>query len=176
MGEIITPDWYRRRTKGRLTPGEVAVLSRVVRAKIIPEVDLVSSWGMGPWAAQALDRLLKRELVSRHEEVGQFIGQEAFPSKPGPWIIPTKAGTTRMPKELDVGFPPSGNWLTFADVPLNHQPPDLLMQLIEYFFVLNGVMKVNKETDVRPAPVLLAHLLTRLGEIKKTYGVPDGES
>jgi hypothetical protein len=27
------------------------VLNRVVRAQLVPEVDLVSSWGMGPWAA-----------------------------------------------------------------------------------------------------------------------------
>jgi hypothetical protein len=60
----------------RLTPYEVAVLSRVVRAHIIPEADLVSSWGMGPWAAQALEGLLKRKLVSRREEISQFIGQE----------------------------------------------------------------------------------------------------
>ena len=37
----------------RLTPFEVAVLSRVVRADIIPEADLVFAWGMGPWAAPA---------------------------------------------------------------------------------------------------------------------------
>jgi len=157
-------------TEDRLTPFEVAVLSRVVRAHITPEADLVSSWGMGPWAAPALDGLLKRGLVSRREEVSQFIGQEGFPNKPGPWIVPTEAGTTRMPDELDIGFPPSGNWLTYAEVPLNDQPPDLLMQLIEYFFVLNGVMKVNEEADVRPAPVLLAHLLERLSEIKKSDG------
>src|SRR5271157_4450347 len=130
------------RAEDRLSPFEVAVLSRVVRAHIIPEADLVSSWGTGPWASPALDGLLGRKLVYRREEVSQFIGREGFPSKPGPCVVPTKAGTTRMPKELDIAFPPSGNWLTFADVPLNHQPPDLLMQLIEYFFVLNGVMKV----------------------------------
>ena len=95
----------------QLTPFEVAVLSRVVRASIIPEADLVSSWGMGPWAAPALVGVLRRELVSRREEVSQFIGQDGFPSKPGPWVIPTKAGTIRMPEELDVAFPPSGNWL-----------------------------------------------------------------
>ena len=44
----------------RLTPFEVAVLSRVVRADIIPEADLVFAWGTGPWAALALDGLLKR--------------------------------------------------------------------------------------------------------------------
>jgi hypothetical protein len=165
----------RRGAKDPLAPGEVAVLSRVVRARIIPEADLVSSWGMGPWAAKALDGLLKRELVSRREEVSQFIGQEGFPNKPGPWIIRTKAGTTRMPKELDIAFPPSGNWLTFADVPLNHRPPDLLMQLLEYFFVLNGVIKVDAEAEIRPAEVLLAHLLARLGEIKRTDGGLDGE-
>jgi hypothetical protein len=75
-----------------------------------------------------------------------------------------------MPNELDIGFPPSGNWLAFSGVTLNHEPPDLLMQLIEYFFVLNGVIKVDEEADVRPAPVLLAHLLARLGEIKTTDG------
>ena len=109
------------------SPRLVAVLSRVVRAHIIPEADLVLSWGMGPWAAPALDGLVKRELVCRREEVSQFIGQEGFPSKPGPWIVPTEAGTTRMTEELDIGFPPSGNWLVLAGVPLNHQPPDLLI-------------------------------------------------
>jgi len=160
----------RRGAKDPLTPGEVAVLSRVVRARIIPEADLVSSWGMGPWAAKALDGLLKRKLVSRREEVSHFIGQEGFPNKPGPWIVPTKSGRTRMPKELDIAFPPSGNWLSFAEVQLNHQPPDLLMQLLEYFFVLNGVMKVDAEADIRPAEVLLAQLLARLGEIKRRGG------
>lgn len=53
---------------------------------------------------------------------------------------------------------------------LNYQPPNLLMQLIEYFFVLNGVMNVDEEADVRPAPVLLAHLLARLNEIKTRIG------
>jgi hypothetical protein len=75
----------------RLTPFEVAVLSRVVRANIIPEADLVFAWGMGPWAAPALDGLLRRELVSRRGEVSQFIGQAGFPTKPGQWIIPTEA-------------------------------------------------------------------------------------
>jgi hypothetical protein len=147
----------------------------VVRARIIPEADLVSSWATGPWAAQALGGLLKRGLVGRSEEVSQFIGQEGFPNKLGPWIIPTKAGRTTMPKELDIAFPPSGNWLSFADVPLNHQPPDLLMQLLEYFFVLNGVMKVDAEADIRPAEVLLAQLLARLGEIERTGGGLEGE-
>jgi hypothetical protein len=119
--------------------------------------------------------LLKRKLVSRREEVSQFIGREGFPNKPGPWIIPTRAGTSRMPKELDIAFPPSGNWLAYGKVPLNQQPPDLLMQLIEYFFVLNGVMNVNEEADVRPAPVLSAHLLKRLREIKKSDGDLDKE-
>jgi hypothetical protein len=63
------------RVEDRLTPFEVAVLSRVVRESIIPEADLVFAWGMGPWAAPALEGLLKRELVSRREEVSQFIGQ-----------------------------------------------------------------------------------------------------
>jgi hypothetical protein len=157
--------------KDRLTPFEVAVLSRVVRASIIPETDLVLSWGMGSWAAPALDGLLKRELVSRREEVDQFIGQEGFPSKPGPWIIPTKAGTRRMPKELDVAFPPSGNWLTFDGLPLNSQPSDLLMQLIEYFFVRDGLMKVNPEADIRPTQVLEKELLARTGEIKAQDGL-----
>jgi hypothetical protein len=82
----------RSGAEDRLTPFEVAVLSRVVRASIIPETDLVFAWGMGPWAAPALDGLLKRELVSRREHVDRFLGQEGFPSKPGPWIVPTKAG------------------------------------------------------------------------------------
>jgi hypothetical protein len=160
----------RGRAEDRLTPFEVAVLSRVVRAHIIPEADLVSSWGMGPWAAPALDGLLKRELVSRREEVNQFIGQEGFPSKPGPWIIPTKAGTTRMPKELDVAFPPSGNSLTFDGLPLNSQPPDLLMQLIEYFFVRDGVIGSDPTANIRPAQVLKEELLARIREIKARDG------
>ena len=134
------------------SPRLVAVLSRVVRAHIIPEADLVLSWGMGPWAAPALDGLVKRELVCRREEVSQFIGQEGFPSKPGPWIVPTEAGTTRMTEELDIGFPPSGNWLVLAGVPLNHQPPDLLIQLTEYFSVLNGNIKVDEEGTCDPPP------------------------
>jgi hypothetical protein len=160
----------RGKGEDRLTPFEVAVLSRVVRAHIIPEADLVSSWGMAPWAAQALDGLLKRELISRRDEVSQFVGQEGFPSKPGPWIIPTEAGTTRMPKELDIGFPPSGNWLAFAGVPLNHQPPDLLMQLIEYFFVRDGVIGSDPEADIRPAQVLKEELLARFREIEARGG------
>jgi hypothetical protein len=154
----------------RLTPFEVAVLSRVARANIIPEADLVFALGMGPWAAPALDGLLRRELVSRREEVGQFVGQQGFPSKPGPWIIPTKAGTSRMPEELDVAFPPSGNWLTFDGLLLNSQPPDLLMQLIEFFFVRDGVMSSDPEAGVRPAPVLKKELLARIGEIKTSDG------
>jgi hypothetical protein len=75
-----------------------------------------------------------------------------------------------MPKALDIAFPPSGNWLAYAEVPLNHQSPDLLMQLIEYFFVLTGLMKVDEEADVRPVPVLRAHLLDRFSEIKKSDG------
>jgi hypothetical protein len=75
-----------------------------------------------------------------------------------------------MPEELDVAFPPSGTWLTYEGLPLNFQPPDLLMQLIEYFFVLTGLVKVNEEADVRPVPVLRAHLLARLGKIKMTDG------
>jgi hypothetical protein len=159
------------RAEDRLTPFEVAVLSRVVRASIIPEADLVFAWGMGPWAAPALDGLLKRELVSRRVEVSQFVGQEGFPSKPGPWIVPTKAGTARMPKELDVAFPPSGNWLMFDGLPLNSQPPDLLMQLIEYIFVRDGVIGQEPGADIRPAPVLKLELLARIGEIKAQDGL-----
>ena len=154
----------------RLTPFEVAVLSRVVRAHIIPEADLVFSWGMGPWAAPALDGLLNRELVNRREDVNQFIDQEGFPSKPGPRIIPTKAGTTRILKELDVAFPPSGNWLTFNGLPLNSQPPDLLMQLIEFLMVREGVISSDPEADLRPAQVLKEELLARIGEIKHRDG------
>ena len=156
----------RGKADGRLTPFEVAVLSRVVRASIIPEADLVFAWGMGLWAAPALDGLLKRELVSRREEVSQFIGQEGFPRKPGPWIIPTKAGTTRMPKELDVAFPPSGN----LGLPLNCQPPDLLMQLVEFFMVREGVMGSDPEADIRPARVPEKELVARIGEIKTRDG------
>jgi hypothetical protein len=109
----------------RLTPFEVAVLSRVVRAEIIPEADLVTSWGMGPWATQA----------------------------------------------LDVAFPPSGTWLTYEGLPLNFQPPDLLMQLIEFFLARDGVMKANaSETDIRPARLLKKDLLGRIGEIKTMDG------
>ncbi len=174
MGEIITPDWYRLRTKGRLTPGEVAVLSRVVREGVVPEADLVSSWATGPWAAEALAGLLKQKLVSRREEVSDFVGEIGFPSKPGPWIVPTKAGTNRMPKELDVAFPPSGDWLSFAGVPLNAQSPDLLMQLIEYLFARDGARKLDAEANSRPAEVLLRHLLDRLNEIKNVDGGIDG--
>ena len=110
-----------RGAKDRLTPGEVAVLSRVVRAHIIPAAALVSSWGMGPWAAQALDGLLKRGLVGRGEEVSQFVGQEGFPSKPGPWIVPTKAGINRMRKELDIAFPPFGELVDVRRRPV--EPP-----------------------------------------------------
>lgn len=106
-----------------LTPFEVAVLSRVVRAHIIPEADPVSSWGMGPWAAQALDALLKRELVSRREEVSQVIGQEGFPNKPGPWNRSDPDRDDQMPNELEIGFAPSGNWLAFSGVPLNPSRP-----------------------------------------------------
>jgi hypothetical protein len=160
----------RGKAEDRLTPFEVAVLSRVVRANIIPEAELVSSWGMGQWAALALEGLLKRELVSRREEVTPFLRQEGFPSKPGPWIVPTKAGSTRMPGELDVAFPPSGNWVAFDGVPLNAQPPDLLMQLIEYFFVRDGVVSSDPMADIRPAQVLKEELLARIREIKATDG------
>ena len=160
----------RGKAEDQLTPSEVAVLSRVVRASIIPEAELVSSWGMGQWAALALDGLLERELVSRRDEVSQFVGQEGFPSRPGPWIVPTKAGSTRMPKELDVAFPPSGNWVAFDGLPLNAQPPDLLMQLIEYFFVRDGVIGSDPTADIRPAQVLKEELLARIREIKAKDG------
>ena len=84
--------------KDRLTPFEVAVLSRVLRASVIPEADLVFAWGTGPWAALALDGLLKRELVSRRQGVSQFIGQEGFPGKPGPWIVPPRPERQGCPK------------------------------------------------------------------------------
>jgi hypothetical protein len=145
-----------------------------MRAHVIPEADLVSSWGMGAWATTALDGLIGRGLVSRHEDVSQFIGQEGFPSKPGPWIIPTEAGTTRMSRELDICFPPSGKWLIFDKVPLNHQPPDLLIQLLEYFFVSNGVMNLDELADYRPASVLLEHLRSRLREIRERGGEIEG--
>jgi hypothetical protein len=161
-------------TESGLTPGEVAVLSRVMRAHIIPEADLVSSWGMGAWATTALDGLLKRGLVSRHEDVSEFIGQAGFPSKRGPWIVPTEAGKTRMSKELDICFPPSGKWLIFDKVPLNHQPPDLLIQLLEYFFVFNGVITLDELADYRSAPVLMEHLRARLREIKEKGGAIEG--
>ncbi len=119
--------------------------------------------------ARPNDGLLKRELVSRREGVSQFIGQEGFPSKPGPWIVPTKAGTARMPKELDVAFPPSGNWLMFDGLPLNSQPPDLLIQLIEYIFVRDGVIGQGSG-GIRPAPVL-EEFLARIGEIKAQDGL-----
>jgi len=163
MGKMI-----RRRTEDRLTPGEVAVLSRVVRAIILPETELVSSWGMGPWAAEALDGLLRRKLVNRHTEVDEFIGRPGLPSKPGPWIIPTPARKTRMPKEVDVAFPPSGNWISYAGLPPNHQPPDLLMQLLEYFDALDGATKADDDADMRPAAVLNKELMARISEIKMT--------
>ena len=73
-------------------------------------------------------------------------------------------------EELDIAFPPSGNWLTFDGLPLNSQPSDLLMQLIEYFFVRDGLMKVNPDADIRPARVLKEELLARIGEIKTSDG------
>ena len=81
-----------------------------------------------------------------------------------------------MPKELDVAFPPSGNGLTYGGVPLNQPPPDLLMQLIEYFFVRDGALNPDMTADIRPASVLKEELLARISEIKKTDGVPDGLS
>jgi hypothetical protein len=60
--------------------------------------------------------------------------------------------------------------VAFDGLPLNAQPPDLLMQLIEYFFVRDGVMKVNPEADIRPAPGLKRELLARIREIKATDG------
>jgi hypothetical protein len=160
----------RGKAEDRLTPFEVAVLSRVVRAHVIPEADLVASWGMGPWAAISLNGLLKRGLTSRREEVSQFVGQDGFPSKPGPWIVPTKAGTTRMPRELDVAFPPSGNWVAFDGLPLNAQPPDLLIQLIEYFFIRDGVVGSDSTAEIRPPQVLKQELLARIREIKMRDG------
>jgi hypothetical protein len=56
----------------------------------------------------------------------------------------------------------------YAGVTLNHQPLDLLMQRIEYFFVRAGATRVDEEAHVRPAPILLKHRLARLGEIKTT--------
>jgi hypothetical protein len=166
----------RSGAEDRLAPFEVAVLSRVVRASIIPEADLVFAWGMGPWATPALDGLLKRELVGRRQEVSQFIGQEGFPRKPGPWIIPTKAGTSRMPKELDVAFPPSGNWITFDGLPLKSRPPDLLMQLIEFFYGAGGrAIGSDPRANIRPAQVLKEELLTRIGEIKTRDGSVGGK-
>ena len=123
---------------------------------------------MGPWAAEALDGLLRRKLVNRHTEVSEYIGRPGFPSKPGPWIIPTRAGKTRMPKELDVAFPPSGNWVSYAGLPLNHQPRDLLMQLLEYLFALDGA--TDDEADIRPAAVLNKELMARINEIKLQDG------
>ena len=77
----------------------------------------------------------------------------------------------RIPKELDVAFPPSGNWLTFDGLPLNSQPPDLLMQLIEYIFVRDGVIGQEPGADIRPASVLKVELLARIGEIKAQDGL-----
>jgi hypothetical protein len=75
-----------------------------------------------------------------------------------------------MPEELGVAFPPSGNWLMFDGLPLNSQPSDLLMQLIEYFFVRDGLMQVNSDADIRPARVLKDELLARIDEIKTSAG------
>jgi hypothetical protein len=157
-----------------LTPGEVGVLTRVVRARVLPEVDLVSSWGMGSWAGEALDGLLKRRLVGRLDEVSQFIGKVGVPIKPAPWIIPTKAGIAAMAKEQDVAFPPSGNWLIFEGVLLNPQPPDLLMQLIEYIFVRDGLMPAA-DAVIRPVRDLEKDLLARLSEIKTRDGPFTGD-
>src|SRR5208337_1486102 len=151
-----------------LTPGDVALLMRVVRAHIIPEADLVSSWGTGPWAAKALDRLLKGGLVRRREGVSVGIG-DGRPSDPATWIASTRAGKSRMSKELPIAFPPSGNWLSFADVRVNFQPPDLLMQLLEYFLVRDGLMELNAGVELKPAEYLLEQLLVRLSEINQRY-------
>lgn len=157
-----------------LTPGEVGVLMRVVRARVLPETDLVSSWGMGSWAGEALDGLLKRRLVGRIDDVSQFVGKVGVPIKPAPWISPTKAGTAAMAKEQDVAFPPSGNWLIMEGVLLNPQPPDLLMQLIEYIFVRDGLMP-GDDADIRPVRELEKDLLARLGEIKTRDGPFTGD-
>jgi len=125
---------------------------------------------MGSWAASAPDGLLKRELVGRLQEVSQFVGQEAFPSKPGPWIASTKAGSARTPKELKVAVPPLGNWVVFDGLPLNAQPPDLLMQLIEYFFVRDGAIGSDPTAYLRPAQVLKEAPLARIREIKAREG------
>jgi len=44
------------------------------------------------------------------------------------------------------------------------------MQLIEYFFVRDGLVKVNPDADIRPARVLKEELLARIGEIKTGDG------
>lgn len=151
-----------------LSPAEVALLCRVVRACIIPEKDLVSSWGMGQWASIALDGLLGWELVSRRDHVDEFVGQEGFPTKPGPWIVPTESGRKRMPDELDVAFPPSGNWLSYERVPLNAQSPDLLLQLLEYVFARDGLIRPSPEADIRPPEVLRRRLQERLDDIRRS--------
>lgn len=152
----------------RLTPHDVALMMRVVRAHIIPEAELVSSWGTGPSAAKALDRLVKGGLVRRREGVTFGIG-DAPPSEPATWIASTRAGKSRMSKELPIAFPPSGNWLSFADVRLNFRPPDLLMQLLEYFLVRDGLMELNAGVELKPAEYLMEQLLVRLSEINQRY-------
>jgi hypothetical protein len=79
-----------------------------------------------------------------------------------------------MVSQLDAAFPPSGNWLTFDGLPLNSQPPELLMQLIEFFFVRDGVMGSDPGADVRSAQVLKKELLARIGEIKTKDGLGSG--
>ena len=66
--------------------------------------------------------------------------------------------------------PPSGNWLAFDGLPLNSQPPDLLIQLIEYIFVRDGVIRQEPGADIRPAHVLKGELRARIREIKTRDG------
>jgi hypothetical protein len=150
----------------QLTPQERAVLARVVRAMVITEADLVTSWGTGPWASEALEGLLKRGLVNRLENVDQMFSGLGLPKmKPGPYINSTDRGRKRMSVQ-DVGFPPSGTWLLVKGVPLNDQPRDLLLQLIEYYMAMTG-MKVGPGAEAPVLAELERHLFDRLARIKR---------
>jgi hypothetical protein len=60
--------------------------------------------------------------------------------------------------------------VVFDGLPLNAQPPDLLMQLIEYFFVRDRVIGSDPAADIRPAQVLKEAPLARIREIKVREG------
>ncbi len=87
-----------------LTPGEIGMLGRWCQRAQFLRPSLVRLGAGGDWAAELLDGLFKRELVFRLDDVSEFIGREGLPSKPVLWIVPTKAGTTRMRNDQPSGL------------------------------------------------------------------------